>query len=123
MVYTDPTGKFLVPSVSGNQYVLVVYEYDSNYIHAEPMIDQTGPSIISAYQRGVAFLQSRSFKALLQCLDNEATGALQEFLDASDIDFQLAPPMSIVATPPSAIFAHSRTTSLQAYVPQTQTSR
>jgi hypothetical protein len=34
MVYTDPTGKFLVPSVSGNQYVLVVYEYNSNYIHA-----------------------------------------------------------------------------------------
>jgi hypothetical protein len=34
MVYTDPAGKFLVPSVSGNQYVLVVYEYDSNYIHA-----------------------------------------------------------------------------------------
>jgi hypothetical protein len=58
MVYTDPTGKFLVPSVSGNQYVLVVYEYDSNYIHAEPMIDRTGPSIISAYQRSIAFLQS-----------------------------------------------------------------
>jgi hypothetical protein len=39
MVYTDPAGKFLVPSVSGNQYVLVVYEYNSNYNYAEPMID------------------------------------------------------------------------------------
>jgi hypothetical protein len=32
MVYTDPTSKLLVPSVSGNQYVLVMYEYDSTYI-------------------------------------------------------------------------------------------
>jgi hypothetical protein len=48
MVYTDPSGKFLVLSVSGNQYILVMYEYDSNYIHAKPMIDRTGPSIIAA---------------------------------------------------------------------------
>jgi hypothetical protein len=92
MVYTDPTGKFLVPSVSGNQYVLLVYEYDRNYIHAEPMIYRTVPSITSAYQQSIAFLQSRGFKPLLQHLENEATGALQEFLNASDIDFQLAPP-------------------------------
>jgi hypothetical protein len=92
MVYTDPTGKFLVPSVSGNQYILIVYEYDSNYIHAEPMTDRTGPSIIAAYQRSIVFLQSRGFKPLPQRLDNEATGALQDFLIASDIDFQLAPP-------------------------------
>jgi hypothetical protein len=92
MVYSDPTGNFLVPSASGNQYVLVVYEYNSNYIHAESMIDRTGPSIIAAYQRSITFLQSRGFKPLLQCLDNEATGALQEFLTISEIDFQLAPP-------------------------------
>jgi hypothetical protein len=92
MVYTDPTGKILVPSVSGNQYILVVYEDDSNYIHAKPMIDRTGPSIIAAYQRSIIFLQSRGFKPLLQRLDNEATGTLQDFLVASNIDFQLAPP-------------------------------
>jgi hypothetical protein len=91
MVNTDPTRKFIVPIVSGNQYVLVVYEYDATYIHAEPMIDRTGPSVISAYQRIIAFLQSRGFKPLLQRLYNEATGVLQRFLDTSDIDFQLAP--------------------------------
>jgi hypothetical protein len=56
------------------------------------MIDRTGPSIIAAYQRSIVFLQSRGFKPLLQRLDNEATGTLQDFLVASDIDFQLAPP-------------------------------
>jgi hypothetical protein len=69
-----------------------VYEYDSNYIHAEPMIDRTGPSIIAAYQWIIIFLQSRGFKPLLKHLDNEATDPLQDFLVASNIDFQLAPP-------------------------------
>jgi hypothetical protein len=92
MVYADPAGKFLVPSVSSNQHVLVVYEYDSNYIYAKPMIDHTSPSIIAAYQRSITFLQSRGIKPLLQRFDNEATAALQEFLAGSDINFQLAPP-------------------------------
>jgi hypothetical protein len=74
------------------QYVLIVYEYDSNYIHAEPMLDRTGPSIIAAYQRIITFLRSRGFKPLLQRLYNEATIALQGFFTVSDIDFQLAPP-------------------------------
>jgi hypothetical protein len=48
MIYTDPTYKFLAPSVSGNQYVLILYEYDGNYIYGAPMPDRTGPSIIAA---------------------------------------------------------------------------
>jgi hypothetical protein len=53
MIYTDPTRKYLTPSVSGHQYMLVVYEYDGNYIHSEPMIDHTGPSIIAAYKKRI----------------------------------------------------------------------
>jgi hypothetical protein len=88
------------------------------------MIDRTGPSIIAAYQRSITFLQSRGFKPLLQRLNNEATGALQEFLAISDIDVQLSPPpMLIFTTPPSAPFEHSRITLLQACVPQTQIFR
>jgi hypothetical protein len=88
----SPPKQILLPSVCGNQYILVVYEYDSNYIHAKPMVDRTGPSIIAAYQQSIVLLQSRRFKPLLQRLDNESTGALQDFPVASDIDFQLAPP-------------------------------
>jgi hypothetical protein len=51
MIYTDPTGRFITPSVSGHQYMRVVYEYDGNCIHSEPMVDRTGPSIIAAYKK------------------------------------------------------------------------
>jgi hypothetical protein len=92
MIYTDRTGKFLTPSVSGNQYVLIVYEYDGNYINGAPMPDRTGPSIISAYKIAIHLFESRCFKPLLQRLDNEASRALQTFMDVENIDFQLAPP-------------------------------
>jgi hypothetical protein len=40
-IYTDPTGRFLVPSHSGNANMLVLYDYDSNLIHVEPMHNRT----------------------------------------------------------------------------------
>jgi hypothetical protein len=58
MIYTDPTGKFITPSVSGNQYILIVYEYDGNYIYGAPMPDRTGPSIIAAYKTVIRFFES-----------------------------------------------------------------
>jgi hypothetical protein len=92
MIFTDPTGRFLTPRTSGNQYILVVYEYDGNFIHAEPMVDRKGPSIIAAYKQAVSLFESRGFKPLLQQLDNEASSALQSLMDDNGIAFKLAPP-------------------------------
>ena len=36
-VYSDQTGRFLQASTTGNVYIVVLYDYDSNSIHAEPM--------------------------------------------------------------------------------------
>ena len=36
-MYTDQTGKFLVTSFPGNQYIMVLFELDSNNILVEPM--------------------------------------------------------------------------------------
>jgi hypothetical protein len=56
------------------------------------MPDQTGPSIIAAYKTAIHLFELRCFKPLLQRLDNEASRALQTFMDEEDIGFQLAPP-------------------------------
>jgi hypothetical protein len=91
-IFTDPTGRFITPSSSGNAYILMVYDYDSNYIHAEPMRSRSGPDILDAYQRAVALLTKRGLRPQLQRLDNEASLALQEYMAEQQIDFQLAPP-------------------------------
>jgi hypothetical protein len=66
MIFTNPTGRFLTASTSGNQYILVVYEYNGNFIHSGPMLDRKGPSIITAYKQAVTFFESRGFKLLIQ---------------------------------------------------------
>jgi hypothetical protein len=49
-IYTDQTGKFVVPSSSGNNYLMILYDYDSNAILAEPMHTHTGQSILTAFE-------------------------------------------------------------------------
>jgi hypothetical protein len=36
-IFSDQTGRFPVISSKGNQYIMVVYDYDSNHILAEPL--------------------------------------------------------------------------------------
>ena len=43
-MYTDPTGRFLVPSTKGNKYILCWYDYDSNHVFAEPMKNRKRPA-------------------------------------------------------------------------------
>jgi hypothetical protein len=58
----------------------MVYDYDSNYMHAEPMKSRAGPEILDAYQRAIAMLTKRGLKPQLQSLDNEASTALQQYM-------------------------------------------
>ena len=91
-IFTDQTGRFLCPSSAGNSYILLIYDFDSNYIHVEAMPSRTSAAILAAYTRAIDLLTSRGLRPRLQKLDNEASIALQDFMDLRDIDFQLAPP-------------------------------
>ena len=55
------TGRFPVKSRSGNEYNLIMYNYDANYIHVEPMKRGAG-SLLDAYRRGNVFFKARGFK-------------------------------------------------------------
>jgi hypothetical protein len=91
-LYADPTGRFVTTSSAGYSYLLLMYEYDSNYIHAELMKNRTGPEILAAYKRGHNLFSSKGFKPRLQTLDNEASEALQQFFRDENVDYQLVPP-------------------------------
>ncbi len=55
-IYTDQTGKFVAPSSTGNNYILILYDYDSNAILAVPFKNQKSESILNAYKIGHARL-------------------------------------------------------------------
>ena len=91
-IHSDQTGKFIVASSTGNNYVLVVYDYDSNSILVEPMRNRTGPSILKAYTIIHTRLVAAGLRPQLQRLDNECSDALKTFMRDAAIDYQLVPP-------------------------------
>jgi hypothetical protein len=91
-IHTDQTGQFIVPSSTGNNYLLILYDYDSNSILAEPMRNRTGQCILLAYKAVHARLVAAGLRPQLQRLDNECSDALKDFLTAETVDYQLVPP-------------------------------
>ncbi|GKY94061.1 hypothetical protein MPSEU_000372700 [Mayamaea pseudoterrestris] len=91
-IHSDLTGRFMLPSSSGNTVMLVVYDEDSNAILVEPMKNKSGASILAAYTRIHKLLCARGLKPQLQRLDNEASKALKDYMVSESVDYQLAPP-------------------------------
>ena len=50
-IFTDQTGRILIRSTSGNSNFIILYDFDSNYIHAETIPSRTRYQILLAYQR------------------------------------------------------------------------
>ena len=91
-IFSDQTGRFPFTSSRGNKYVMIVYDFDSNAILAEPMKSRTKIELVRAYTHIHSYLTSRGLKPSLQRLDNEAPGLLKKFMHNNQVKFQLVPP-------------------------------
>ena len=91
-MYTDPTGRFLVPSTKGNEYILCGYDYDSNQMFAEPMKNRKKANQIKAVTTIILKLKASGLRPTFLILDNEVSTYLIEFLETDEnITFQLVP--------------------------------
>ena len=90
--YSDITGRFPYASSRGNQYLLVIYDWDSNAILAQPIKSRRASDIKTAFNKIVLHLESRGAKPSYFILDNEVSGELKAALKHHDIHYQLAPP-------------------------------
>jgi hypothetical protein len=93
-IYTGKTGIFPVVSRKGNKYIMILYDYDSNDILAQPIKDRTAPELLRAFQVMEQELVARGLKPKLMKLDNEASKLLKTYLHQQNITFQLFPPYS-----------------------------
>jgi hypothetical protein len=92
-IYSDLTGRFPTTSLSGNEYMLILYDYDSNSILSTPMKNRGDKEMVRAFDLLIQYLILRGLKPLLQRLDNEASFALRNYLTIQGITtYQLAPP-------------------------------
>jgi hypothetical protein len=91
-IYSDLTGRFPTTSLSGNKYILILYDYDSNIVLSAPMKNRGDKEMVRSFDLLIQSLIIRGLKPHLQCLDNEASLALRNYLTKQGINYQLAPP-------------------------------
>jgi hypothetical protein len=91
-IYTDLTGRFPTTSLSGNKYILILYDYDSNSILSAPMKNRGDKDMVRAFYLLIQSLIIRGLKPHLQRLDNEASLELRNYITKQVIDYKLAPP-------------------------------
>jgi hypothetical protein len=73
---------------------MILYDYDSNAILAQPIKDRTAPELLKAFQFMEQELVARGLKPKLMKLDNEASKLLKAYLHQQDTTFQLVPSYS-----------------------------
>jgi hypothetical protein len=86
--------KYTLMSSKGNKYIMILYDYDSNAILAQPIKDRTDPELLRAFQVLEQELVVRGLKPKLMKLDNEASKLIKTYLHQQNITFQLVPPNS-----------------------------
>ena len=90
--FGDLAGKYPIASNKGNNYILVIYHYDSNAILAEPMKTRNKGEILQTYRKIHTKLTLQGMKPKLQMLDNEVSTILLNYMQKNKIEVQLAPP-------------------------------
>ncbi|KAL3942765.1 MAG: hypothetical protein SGBAC_003109, partial [Bacillariaceae sp.] len=91
-IFSDQTGRFIAPSTTGNNDMMILHDYDSNYIFAQPFRNCTTQCILAAFKELHQRLLQAGLLPQLHPLDNECSTILKDYLRNSNIDFQLVPP-------------------------------
>ena len=90
-MYTDQTGKFMVQSSRGNQYIMVLINMDSSYISMEPMKNQHSGQMVATCQVMIDRLKLCSINPKHYILNNECSNEFKEAIKANDMTYQLVP--------------------------------
>jgi hypothetical protein len=73
---------------------MILYDYDSNAILAQPIKYRRAPELLKAFQVMEQELVARGLRPKLVKLDNEASTLLKTYFHQQDITFQLVSPYS-----------------------------
>ena len=78
--YTDLTGSFPVTNKRGLQYILILYEYDTNEILVEPIKTRSDADMLRAYTFVYETLENEGHAPKLNIMDNESSTVLNSLL-------------------------------------------
>ena len=89
--YMDLTGRIPHRSSRGNQYIVIVYDYDSNAIICEPIKSRQAKDIFIAFKKCEQKI-AKNTKPSLYILDNECAADLKKSILKNNQAFELVPP-------------------------------
>ena len=89
--FMDLTGRFPHRSSRGNQYIVVVYDYDSNAILCEPIKSRQAKDIFTAFKKCEEKIP-KAVKPALYILDNECAADLKKSILKNNQNYELVPP-------------------------------
>ena len=92
MIATDQTGQFPIVSITDMQCIMVLYNYDSNVILAQPCRSRTGLELTETYNKVYKWFIKAGVVPVIQQLDNKVSGRLIESIEEKNLDYQLASP-------------------------------
>lgn len=84
--------RFPIVSGSGNKYIFVMYDWDSDYIKPVTMQSRETSEMIRCYGECYEHYKAAGFTARLLRLDNEVSRKLIKRINDNKLDYQLASP-------------------------------
>ena len=91
-IYADLAGRFPQRSYAGNEYLMVAYIEDVNFIKLFPLKDRSAPSLVQAHFDLWDWCDDHGVEPNLIHLDNEAPRELFSALRGRGAQIQLCPP-------------------------------
>ncbi len=92
-MFLDQTGQFLTCLQSGNKYIMVLVEIDSNAILVEPMKSRKDAEMIRAYNASLLRLKRAGIIPKKHVLDNKVSKNMKNHIrNTCKINMELVPP-------------------------------
>ena len=92
MIAMDLPGRYPITSASGNKYMFIMIDCDSNYIKALPMKSRETSEMIRCYRECYEFFKLAGFTSRLIRLDNKVSKKLIGKIEEDKLECQLAAP-------------------------------
>eukprot|EP01082_Thalassiosira_pseudonana_P011880 g10662.t1 g10662 contig4:2284681-2286983(+) len=91
-LFTDQTGRFPVTSNRGNNYIVLFYVVDANFIKSYPIKSRHRTELLKAYDDVYKYLRIRGYRPKLHRLDNETSKDDENFIAEQNAKHQYTPP-------------------------------
>ena len=91
-IYSNQTGAFPYKSSRGSQYLLVMYDYESNAIVFEPLKTRQRKAMAQAFEKCCQKLKVNTTDSNMFVLDNKCSNEIKKLIKSNNANYQLVPP-------------------------------